>query len=159
MTRTQIREFLKAGVDALDPVLEFGSGLITDFNAKPDKTHPQVWHEQRPIGGTNTPAGAPFDVWEIRLHIAVGHFQQDVSPTDYEDIIDVCDLVAQKLIAQYNFILYSTSTEIPVETRKLYRMVTISDRLRTPFTKKHAHVMSGVILSFKINAPDTTDVC
>lgn len=147
MTRTEVRAFLKAGVDALDPVLEFGSGLITDFNAKPDKTLPQVWQELRPVEGTNPPTQAPIDEWDIRLHIAVGHMQQDVSTAEYEDIIDTCDLVAQKLMYQYNAIVSG------------YKLVSLKDRTRTPFAKKHAHVMSGVLLAFTINAPDKTDIC
>ena len=147
MTRTEVRAFLKAGVDALDPVLEFGSGLITDFNAKPDKTHPQVWQELRPVEGTNPPRQAPVDDWEIRLHIAIGHNQLDVPESIYEDVIDTCDLVAQKLMLQYNSIVSG------------YKLVSLTDRKRTPFAKKHAHVMSGVILEFTINAPDKTDIC
>lgn len=147
MTRTEVRAFLKAGVDALDPVLEFGSGLISDFNAKPDKTHPQVWQELRPVDGTNPPTQAPVDDWDIRLHIAIGHNQQDVSPAEYEDFIDTCDLVAQKLMHQYNSIVAG------------YKLVSLVNRSRTPFAKKHAHVMSGVILAFRINVPDKTYLC
>lgn len=147
MTRDSVRAFLKAGVDALDPVLEFGSGLLTDFNAKPDKTLPQVWQELRPVGGTNPPNLVPIDSWDIRLHIAIGHMQLDVAPDVYEPTIDKCDLVAQKLMVQYNQIVSG------------YKLVTLTNRTRTPFTKKHVHVMSGVILSFTINAPDTTELC
>lgn len=147
MTRTKVRAFLKAGVDALTPVLEFGSGLITDFNAKPDKTHPQVWQELREVEGTNPPTQAPIDEWDIRLHIAIGHNQLDVSPEDYEDYIDICDLVAQKLMLQYNSIVAG------------YKLVSLSKRVRLPFAKKHVHVMSGVILSFTLTAPDKTDIC
>lgn len=147
MTRTEVRAFLKAGVDALTPVLEFGSGLITDFNAKPDKTLPQVWQELGDVDGSNPPTQAPIDDWNIRLHIAIGHNQLDVSPADYEDYIDICDLVAQKLMHQYNAIVSG------------YKLVSLTNRSRTPFAKKHAHVMSGVILAFRINAPDKTDIC
>lgn len=147
MTRKEIRTFLKAGVDALDPVLEFGSGLITDFNAKPDKTLPQVWQELQPVKGDNDVRQAPIDDWSVRLHIAIGHNQQDVSADNYEDFIDTCDLVAQRLMKQYNSIVSG------------YKLVTLTDRTRTPFAKKYAHVMSGVVLQFTINSPDKTDLC
>lgn len=147
MTRKEIREFLKAGVDALNPVLEFGSGLISDFNAKNDKTLPQVWQELQPSRGENDVRQAPLDEWSVRLHIAIAHNQLDVSADNYEDFIDTCDLVAQKLMHQYNSIVSG------------YKLVTLTDRTRTPFAKKHAHVMSGVILAFTINSPDKTDVC
>lgn len=147
MTRAEVREFLRTGVDALTPVLEFGSGLLTDFNAQPDKTHPQVWQELRPVEGINPNNQAPVDEWNIRLHIAKAHNQQDVLPKDYEPFIDECDLVAQKLIHQYNKIVAG------------YKLVTITNRRREPFTKKFVHVMSGVILTFTLNAPDKTNVC
>jgi len=139
---------VKAGVDALTPVLEFGCGLISDFNIKPDKTLPQIWQELRAVEGTNASSQAPVDDWDIRLHIAQLD-KTDSTPDQYNQIIDACDLVAQQLLAQYNVIL----------SDRTYRKVTLSDRVREPFVKKHAHVMSGVILRFTINAPDSTVVC
>lgn len=146
MTRAEVRAFLKAGVDALTPVLEFGSGLITDFNIIPDKTLPQVWQETAPVGGTNPPNAVPLDDFEIRLHIAV-MTSMDAAPEQYEPLIDECDLVAQKLMGQYNAIISG------------YKLVTISRRVRTPFVKKFAHCMVGVLLTFTLNAPDKTNVC
>lgn len=147
MTRSEVRTFLKAGVDALTPVLEFGSGLLSEFAAKPDKSLPQVWQELRPVEGENSVSQAPLDAWDIRLHIAIAHNRQDIVSDEYEPVIDECDLVAQRLIHQYNAIVSG------------YKLVTITNRKREPFTKKHPHVMSGVILSFRLNAPDKTDVC
>ena len=149
MTRAEVRAFVKAGVDALTPVLEFGCGLISDFNIKPDKTLPQVWQELRAVEGENPSNQAPVDDWDIRLHIAQLD-KTDSTSDQYNQIVDACDLVAQQLLAQYNVILSSD---------RAYRKVTLSDRVREPFVKKHAHVMSGVILRFNIHAPDTTEVC
>lgn len=149
MTRKEVRDFVKAGVDALTPVLEFGCGLVTDFNIIPDKTLPQVWQELRPVEGENPTSQAPLDEWDIRLHIAMLD-KMDSKPDQYNPIIDSCDEVAQKLIAQYNFILMTDTT---------YRKVTFKGRSREPFVKKYAHCMSGVLLRFTIVAPDQTEVC
>ncbi len=154
MTRAEVRTFIKAGVDAMNPVLEFGSGLLSEFAAKSDKTLPQVWQELRPVEGTNTAGGVPIDEWDIRLHIAIGHNRQDIVSDDYEPVIDACDLVAQKLIAQYNFILAGNA-----DPSLNYKLVALSERKREPFTKKFPNVMSGVLLTFTITAPDKTDVC
>lgn len=146
MTRTEVRDFLKSGVDALVPALEFGSGLITDFNKKPDVTLPQVWQEAAPMDGANPVIGAPLDEWQIILWI-VKLDKLGSSAAEYEAIVDECDLVAQKLIRQYDKIVSG------------YKLVTITSRRREPKIKKFANDMSGVLLTFTLNAPDKTNLC
>lgn len=146
MKRSEVREFLKAGVDAIDPVLEFGSGIISDFNIKPDKTFPQVWFELSEIGGTNPVASTPQDEFEVKLWI-MRLDQSGSAPLQYEPLIDQCDYVAQQLMDQYNRLISG------------YKLVTLTRRKRTPMLKKFAACMTGVLLTFIINAPDKTNLC
>lgn len=146
MKRSEVREFLKAGVDAITPVLEFGSGVISDFNIKPDKTLPQVWQELTPVSGTNPNSGSPLDDWEVRLWI-MRLDKIDSAPDQYEPLIDQCDYVAQQLMDQYNRLVSG------------YKLVTLTRRIRTPQLKKFAACLTGVLLTFTINSPDKTDLC
>lgn len=146
MKRSEVREMIKTAVDALVPVLEFGSGRVSEWNYQPDKTLPQVWQEIAPINGANPNTGAPIDDFSIILHIAKLD-KIDSSAKQYEDIIDECDYVAQKLMYQINQVVDG------------YKLVTVSNRSRTPFVKKWASNLTGVTLTFKINSPDRTDVC
>lgn len=146
MTRQEVREFIEAGVNAITPVHAFGCGLVTDFNWLADKTLPQTWLELSEVTGENPVRQAPLDTWDISLYV-VKQDAQDSLPVAYNSIVEDCDLVAQKLAAQYNFIVSG------------YKLVTITNRKRTPIVKKFAHIMTGVILTFRLNAPDTTAVC
>ena len=128
------------------PTLEFGSGLITDFNAIRSHEYPAVWMNITPVSGTNSVYGAPLDVWDIELIIAQKD-RMDSSPEEYEHIIDDCDEIAQKLMYNYN------------RQADGYKMVTLSDRNREPFVKKYADCLSGVVLSFKMTIPDQTNIC
>ena len=128
------------------PTLEFGSGLITDFNAIRSHEYPAVWMNIAPVSGSNAPYGAPLDVWEIELIIAQKD-RMDSSPEEYEHIIDDCDEIAQKLMYNYNRLAAG------------YKMVSLSDRNREPFVKKYADCLSGVVLTFRMTIPDQTNIC
>jgi len=147
MTRTEVREFIEAGVNALTPAVEFGSGLLTDFNSIRSHQYPSVWQAVKPV----TPvipfnSGAPTDRWDIELTIAQKD-AMDSAPEQYEHIIDDCDLIAQKLVYKYRNIVSG------------YKLVTMESFKREPFVKKHADCLSGVTLTFTLVAPDTTNVC
>lgn len=152
-----MRAFLKAGADALS--LHFDSGRLTEFNKLPDKGFPFGWLEslktQTNFGGSGS---SLIDEWEVKIHIAkADHI--DSSHTQYERIIDECDHLARRLIWQYNVTLYG-STLIATADRDIYKTLMLDSVTREPFIKKYANPpCSGVILSFTLNAPDTTDVC
>lgn len=125
---------------------EFGSGLVTDFNSIRSHTYPSVWMALGVVGGTNPSFGAPNDEWEIELIIAKTD-RMDSAPEEYEEIIDLCDEIAQKLMYEYN------------NTVAGYKLVTLSNRRREPFVKKYADCLSGVVLSFTMTIPDQTSIC
>lgn len=146
MNRRELRTFIKTGVNLMEPTIEFGSGLIDDFNSSRSHTYPSVWMNIKSVRGVNPVAGAPIDDWEIELIVAQKD-ALDSNPEDYEDIIDNCDEIAQKLMYNYNKIVSG------------YKLVTLSNRTRDPFVKKYADCLTGVTLSFTMNVPDQTNLC
>lgn len=149
MKRSEVRTFIEAGVTAVDASMTFGSGRITEWNAARDNRYPGVWWESDQTLGTEiTNFTLPLDSWPIRVHIGKKD-AQDSSAAQYEALIDDCDLIAQKLVRQYNQILEGANEN----------MVSISGINREPFIKKHADLITGVILSFTLSLPDTTNLC
>lgn len=145
MKRSEVKEFLKAGVDALN--LEFGRGRITEFNSDQAVRLPAVWWETSEADSSLTPTQSVLNSWNIILHIAKQD-KQDSSADQYEDIIDECDEVAQKLIVQYNQIVDN------------YNLVKLESFRRTPFIKKHGgKCATGVVLEFTLIDHDTTNYC
>lgn len=148
MTRSELRTFLKNGVNAINPQMPFGSGRITEWNSNRNNEYPGVWwesiSEDDPV--ELTPIQLPEDQWNIRLHIGKKD-AQDSSPEQYEQIIDDCFTIAQKLVLQYNQVVSGSATS------------TITGISRTKFVKKHADVVTGVILSFTLSVPDKTNLC
>jgi hypothetical protein len=84
--------------------------------------------------------------------------KSDSRQEDYEPIIDACDQIARKLIWQYNQILYG-STGVSTANQTAYKLISLDGVSREPFIKQHADCLTGVILSFTLIIPDTTDVC
>jgi hypothetical protein len=146
MKRTEVKNFLQAGINALDAGIAYGVGRISEFDSNRNMTYPHTWTEPIVVSTEMTEQGLPYDAWDIKLHIAKKD-AMDSSPDQYETLVDECDLVAQELIKKYNDIVTG------------YNLVTLTGISRTPFIKKNADVLSGVILSFTLNAPDTTDLC
>lgn len=156
MKRSEVRTFLKSGADAI-PV-HFDAGRLTEFNSMKDKGYPFAWLETlEPASDFGGSGATLIDDWDVAIHI--GKIDKLDSVQDqYEAIVDECDFIAQKLINQYNLIL-SESTAISQTLRDLYKLVSLSSFRREPFYKKHADVVTGVILTFNLNAPDKTNVC
>lgn len=146
MKRSEVRQFIKDGVNAIAPVLTFSEGLITDFNAGVvNQTLPTV-HHLLEGNDTDLTESAPSDTWKIRLLIA-NLDKVDSASSVYEDIVDNCDVVAQKLIYKYRNIIDG------------YKLVTMDGINRKKFVKKHAACLTGIELTFNIHAPDKTNVC
>lgn len=146
MTRKEVRDFIEAGVNKLVPAIEFGSGLVTDFNSIRSHEYPAAWLITAPMTSEHTQAGAPVDTWNIELIVAQLD-KMESSPEQYEHIVDDCDVIAQKLIYQYRNIVSG------------YKLVTMTGVNREPFVKKHADCVTGVMLTFQLVSPDKTNVC
>lgn len=148
MKRSEVRDFLKAGVDELVPAIEFGSGRLSEFNpVASNGSFPRVWQLVTPMSSTQTQAGAPLNSWSIELLIAQKD-EMGSSAEEYEHLIDDADEIAQKLVYQYRNIVNG------------YKGVYLDNITREPFVKKNgAAVMSGVQLSFTIFSQDKTNVC
>lgn len=145
MKRSEVRNFIKAGVALLGDAYTFSDGRISDWN-KEQKEYPQIFLESLTVSTEINERGTPWNSWSIRLHIALKGQLDDV-PTQYEGLIDKCDEVAQKLQYNYNQL---------VETDKL---VTIEGMSREPFQFKHADITHGILFSFTLKAPDRTSFC
>lgn len=145
MKRSEVRAFIRSGVNALSQATEFGSGLITDFNSIREHQYPTVWQRVAPVKPEMT-TSAPVDSWSIVLTIGKKDLLES-APETYEEIIDECDEIAQKLTYKYRNIVSG------------YKLVTLEDFTRTPFVKKHADCITGVELTFTLVATDTTNVC
>lgn len=148
MKRSEVRAFLKAGVDELVPAIEFGSGRLSEFNpVASNGSFPRVWQLVTPMSSDQIPGLAPLDSWSIELLIAQKD-EMGSSAEEYEHLIDDADELAQKLVYQYRNIVSG------------YKGVTLEGFTREPFVKKNgAACMSGVQLNFTIVVQDKTNVC
>lgn len=151
MKRSEIRTFVQTGANAITPAVTFGTGTYTFFNSNRDWSYANglVFHEtvtSMEVDTETFAAQAPTDGWNVKLWIAF-LTKMDAIPDDYEPLIDQADYIAQRLMYKYNQVVSG------------YKRVTITDVKRVPFVKKNADVLCGVTLSFKINAPDQTNVC
>lgn len=144
MTRREVKEFLYSGIQTIG--LGYGTGRISEFNSDRSQTYPKTWIEPVNVSTTLTQQGLNYDGWSVVLHIGKKD-AQDSLPEQYEELVDDCDEYAQQLINAYNQIVSG------------YKTVTIESVTRVPFVKKNADVLTGVILSFTLNAPDTTNLC
>lgn len=147
MKRSEVRDFIKSGVNALTPAVNFGSGLVTFFNSNRTNEYPFVFNETASVtSDKDFQTAPPLDQWEVILHIAYLD-SMDSIPDQYEELIDKADELAQKLIVKYNQIVSG------------YKDVTITSFSREPFIKKHADCVTGVILTFTLISPDKTNNC
>ncbi len=144
MNRSEVRAFIKAGVDALEKVAEFRNGMISDFNSEPGKPYPYVWMES--ISRTEDVATNKQQTWNVVLHVAFKD-AMDSKPEVYEGLKDKADAIAGQLCDIYDRGL-----------RKSY-LVTMPTRNIEPFHKRHADCLTGVILSFDLQTPSNTVFC
>lgn len=156
MTRKEIRDFLKAGLDAVKSFSD--AGRLTEFNKVADKGQPFGWifdlQAKTNFGGSGS---SLIDDWTVNIRI-VKIDRPDSIQDEYENLIDNCDDIARKLIWQYNVILYSAST-VSTANQDKYKLITISDVSRPQVIKWGADCLTGVDLIFNLNSPDRTDVC
>lgn len=147
MTRKEIRAFCKAGVAIVQRDMPFGWGRLTEFNSRPNKELPYAWMESPTTTG-DPPAhgGATIESWAITLHIA-DKDQVDALGEHSECIIDACDLIAQKLTQVFDKMLEPSMWVVTTGMR------------RDPFTKRHADCLSGIILTFTLQAPQNRSFC
>lgn len=149
MTRTEIRAFLQAGVTAVNPLIPFDSGRITEWNSNRSNEYPGVWWESITDDSVELiNANLPQTDWPIKLHI--GKLDKaDSSNTQYEQLVDECHYLAQQLVYQYN----------QIQSNTFYSSLAFTGIGRSPFVKKHADCVTGVILSFTLVDPDKTELC
>lgn len=147
MKRSEIRDFIRNGVNALTPVLDYSEGQITDWNAQRSNQYPGVLNvledADTEIPTTQTP---PLDKWNIKILIA-NKDELGSIPDIYEGIVDQCDEIAQRLIYKYRNIIAG------------YKLLTMESINRKKFIKKYADCLSGIELTFTIVNQDQTDVC
>ncbi len=147
MKRSEVRTFIRQGVNSLTPVLDYSEGQITDWNAQRSNQYPGVLlvleRTDSDIPDTNQPL---LDTWPIQILIA-NKDALDSTPDIYEGIVDQCDEIAQNLIYKYRNIVAG------------YKLVTMKNVKREKFIKKHADCLTGVQLDFDIINQDQTDVC
>lgn len=148
MNRSEVRQFIRDGVNALSPVVEFNEGVVSDFAAQRSNQYPSTLLILEDVDTTIT-GSAPVDSWKVTL--AVFRIDKlDSVPSVYEDMVDSCDTMAQKLIYQYRNIISG------------YKLSKIENVKRTKFVKSTKHspdCLTGVELSFDLMAPDQTNVC
>lgn len=144
MTRKEIYLFVKSGVDRLKVQHGFGRGRLSEFSSKVNTDYPFVWFETSEMTTDLIENSLPMDNWQINLHIAKLD-REDSSHDEYESLIDDCDEVGQSLAFLYNSIVADSN---------LLRIESIQ---RTPFIKKIANSVTGVLLSFSLVGPDSTD--
>lgn len=147
MKRSEVRTFIREGVNSLVPVLDYSEGQITDWNAQRSNIYPGVLsvleETDTSIPTTSTPLN---DNWDIKLIIA-NKDALDSIPDVYEGIVDSCDEVAQRLIYKYRNIIDG------------YKLTTMEAINRKKFIKKYADCLTGIELTFKLINQDRTNVC
>lgn len=146
MTRTEVRALIKSAVDALTQAVQFNSGRISEFNSERSNTYPYIWLEPLSVGTELNTNQMPIDEWNCILHVA-NKDAAGAKPEEYEGIVDQCDNIAQKFIHKLN-------AEVSG-----YKLITLTSIQREPFIHKHADDVSGVMVSFTLTIPDSTNVC
>jgi hypothetical protein len=138
MKRSEVKDFIQSGAELLN--IPFETGRITEFNSSRSNTYPFIFLESINVL-TSMSYSLPTDTWKIRIHVAYKD-AVDSKMDQYENLIDDADDVAKSLVKRYNDILTN------------YNLVTISGISRTPFIKKHADCLTGVLLAFDLIAQD-----
>lgn len=146
MKREEIRALINSAVQATNSSYRFNSGRITEFNSNRSNDYPYIWLEPLSRSTELNAAQMPFDDWNCIIHIA--NLDEPGSPPEtYEPIIDECDLIGKKIIYNLNQVVSQ------------FNLVTLTGINSEPFIQNHADRTSGVILTFTLNSPDSTNVC
>jgi hypothetical protein len=146
MKRSEVRAFVKSGVDYLNQSIPFNSGRISDFNKQRSNEYPYVWLESLSVTPDIQAQGPPMDSWNIVLHI-LNIDKVDSLPEQYELIIDECDEIGQHLVKTFNDLLTDSKN------------IVLDGVSRDPFIKLHADCLTGIVLSFNINTWDKSSFC
>lgn len=140
MTRQEVKQFIQSGAELLN--VPFDTGRISEFNSDRYHTYPFIFLETI-SSSTALNNSLPTDTWIIKIHIA-SKDNVDSVQSQYEELIDNADVVGQKLVKRYNDIL------------EFHNLVTIANITRTPFIKKYADCLTGIILNFTLKVQDTS---
>ena len=138
MKRSEVKDFIQSGAELLN--IPFETGRITEFNSSRSNTYPFIFLESVNVL-TSLSYSLPTDTWKIRIHVAFKD-SIDSKMEQYENLIDQADDIAKSLVKRYNDILTN------------YNLVTISGISRTPFIKKHADCLTGILLGFDLISQD-----
>lgn len=144
MNRQQVREFVEAAANNLGT--GFNSGRVSEFNSERTNTYPFVWLESLSRSSAMSQIQMPVDTWAIIIHV-MKLDSPGSTPAQYEGIVDECDTLAQKIVRLLNQELSG------------YKLTQINSILSRPDIHNFADNLSGVILSFDLVSPDTTDIC
>lgn len=140
MKRSEIKEFIESGAQYFE--IPFSTGRISEFNSSRSNTYPFIFLETLQVD-TDLNFSIQTDNWVVRLHLA-SKDAPDSKMSQYEKLIDDADYLAQRLIRRYNDVLSN------------YDLVTLSAVSRTPFIKKHADCLTGVLLQFVLTIQNTS---
>ena len=140
MKRSEIKEFIESGAQYFE--IPFSTGRISEFNSSRSNTYPFIFLETLQVD-TDLNFSIQTDNWVVRLHLA-SKDAPDSKMSQYEKLIDDADYLAQRLIRRYNDVLTN------------YNLVTMSAVSRTPFIKKHADCLTGVLLQFVLTIQNTS---
>jgi len=147
MERAEVRSFIESGVEYLNQSIPFNSGRLTEFNSNRSNEYPFVWLETLASTEDITTSGGPnVQNWNITLRI-VFKDAIDSSPQQYESLIDQADVLARKLKKVYDQKLQSS------------KLVTLTGLSYDPVIKVHADCVTGVDLSFTLEAYDNSKLC
>lgn len=140
MKRSEIKEFIESGAKYFET--PFATGRISEFNSSRSNTYPFIFLETLQVD-TDLSFSIQTDNWVVRLHLA-SKDAPDSKMSQYEKLIDDADYLAQRLIRRYNDVLTN------------YNLVTLTGVSRTPFIKKHADCLTGVLLQFILTIQNTS---
>jgi hypothetical protein len=140
MKRSEIKEFIQAGAEFYN--IPFATGRISEFNSARSNTYPFIFLETIQVD-TDLLNSIQTDNWVIRLHIT-SKDAPDSKMSQYEKLIDDADYLAQRLVRRYNDVIND------------YNLVVISGVSRSPFIKKHADCLTGVLLQFILTIQNTS---
>lgn len=151
MTRSEIRTFIEDGAKLITPQVSFGEGRRSEVHTMNNEAQDVIVWRMTTTGeeaGSQITQGQgnPFDSWPIQVYV-LKKDRLDSKPSEYEELIDDCDLIAKKLIAKYQITVTN------------WDLVMIEDIGRAPIIKQFDVPLTGVLLTFTITSPDKTDVC